>query len=379
MINICIDGNYIFHKTFGIFGGYGNVDPGKILADKKEQSAFIRKISTDLCSSLKLLPGGGRLIFTADSRSWRREIEIEGGGYKSGRVKDENVDWTIFFDLLHSFGTHLEKMGFIFSKVDGAEGDDLLMFWSDYFVSKGENCIIVTGDKDLHQLVKISGDSWTAVWNNNSKNSLLSVPGGWRENWLNQKEEVGIFNMASSISPEKEKLRDFLKKVEIQEIESREFIFNKILIGDRGDSVPSVWEYESSGKVSKFTQKKAEVVLSSFSNSEWANMEFGSLLKSDDFMNWISGIIIRTSKDVDSSTNREKAKKNLVRNFRLMWLNRSMVPEKVTNTCQIEVERGSQKPKRNITLDRIKILEGTDWVSSDYAPRGIDPFEYLTK
>jgi archaellum component FlaG (FlaF/FlaG flagellin family) len=59
MINILIDGNYIFHKTFGVFAGYGsNVDPGKVLKSKSDQSMFIRKIATDLCSSLKMLPVG---------------------------------------------------------------------------------------------------------------------------------------------------------------------------------------------------------------------------------------------------------------------------------------------------------------------------------
>ena len=56
MINILIDGNYIFHKTFGIFAGYGNVDPGKVLKNKSDQAMFIRKISTDLTASLKTLP-----------------------------------------------------------------------------------------------------------------------------------------------------------------------------------------------------------------------------------------------------------------------------------------------------------------------------------
>jgi 5'-3' exonuclease len=114
---------------------------------------FIRKIATDLCSSLKMLPIGGRLVFISDSRSWRKDVEIEDGGYKSGRVKDENVDWTIFFDLMQSFGTHLEKMGFIFSRVEGAEGDDLLLYWSEKFNDIGESCIIISGDKDLHQLL----------------------------------------------------------------------------------------------------------------------------------------------------------------------------------------------------------------------------------
>ena len=169
MINICVDGNYIFHKTFGVFAGYGNVDPGKVFSKKSDQTMFIRKVATDLCSSLNNLPSGGRLIFTADSKSWRREIEIENGGYKSNRTKDENVDWTIFFELMDSFGRQLEKMGFIYSKVSGAEGDDLLYMWSKYFNNNGEDCVVVSGDKDLHQLARFEGSNWTITWNSNNK------------------------------------------------------------------------------------------------------------------------------------------------------------------------------------------------------------------
>jgi hypothetical protein len=382
MVNILIDGNYIFHKTFGIFGGYGNVDPGKILKAKSEQAAFIRKVSTDLCSSLKMIPQGGRLIFTADSRSWRKDVEIENGGYKSGRVKDETVDWSIFFELMHSFGSHLEKMGFIFSKVDGAEGDDLLMFWSDYFNNQNENCIIITGDKDLHQLAKVSAGSWTAIWNNNSKKNTISVPTGWKENWLDKNDTVSIFNMASTISPDKERFKDFLKKVQIEEIESRPFIFNKILIGDDGDSVPCVWSYVQNNKVVNFTPKKAESAYGSFLESEWFKESFGDLItppRSEEFLNWLSGLVIRTSKGVDSSENREKVKSNILRNFKLMWLDQSMIPDFVIRGCKDEITRGLSVEKRPVTLDRIKILEGTEWVTSGYQPKGFDPFENLLK
>jgi hypothetical protein len=382
MINILVDGNYIFHKTFGVFGGYGNVDPGKILKDKNEQGAFIRKVSTDLCSSLKMIPQGGRLIFTADSRSWRKDVEIEDGGYKSGRVKDENVDWSIFFDLMQAFGSHLEKMGFIFSKVEGAEGDDLLMYWSDYFNSKGESCIIITGDKDLHQLANVSTGAWTAIWNNNSKKNVISVPNGWKETWLEKNESVNIFNMASTISPEKERFKDFLKKVQIEDIHSKPFIFNKILIGDKGDSVPSVWSYEQNGKVVNFTQRKADTVYEAFLESEWCDEPFSTLInssESDEFLNWISGLIIRTSKGVDSTENRNKVKSNMLRNFKLMWLDSSMIPAFVANGCNAEINRGMSMEKKSVSLDRIKILEGTEWVTSGYQPKGFDPFENFLK
>jgi 5'-3' exonuclease len=374
MVNICIDGNYIFHKTFGVFAGYSGIDPGKTLSDKKDRSLFIRKIATDLCSSLRDLPTGGRLIFTADSRSWRKKIEIEDGGYKSDRVKDEKVDWTIFFDLLQEFGKHLEKMGFIYSKVEGAEGDDLLLYWCDYFNSIGENCFIISGDKDLYQLVTIKNNAWTCTWNTNSKRNILSIPKGWKESWLENKSEASIFNTTDFIDSDKEKMSNLLNKIELIEIEDKKFIFNKVLVGDKGDCVPSVWNIKKGERTQTFSQKKADIIMESFIESEWYTKEIIDVIEDPEFLNWISGFILRTSKDVDSSENREKVIKNLIRNFNLMWLNSEMIPEYVTQEMEKEIIRGTEMPKRNITIDRIKILEGTEWISVDQTPKQFDPF-----
>jgi 5'-3' exonuclease len=377
MINIAVDGNYIFHKTFGIFAGYGKVDPGKILKNKKEQSAFIRKISTDLCSSLRDLPTGGRLVFTADSRSWRKRIEIENGGYKSDRVKDENVDWTIFFDLLNEFGKHLEKMGFIYSKVDGAEGDDLLLYWKDYFNSIGENCFIISGDKDLYQLVNIQNDSWTCTWNTNSKRNILSIPKGWKENWLENKSDVSIFNTNDIIDSDKEKLSNLLNKIELVEIEDKKFIFNKILVGDKGDCVPSVWEIKKGEKIQGFTQKKSDTLMEHFISSDWYSKEIMEIIEDPEFMDWISGFILRLMKDIDNTENREKVKNNIIRNFNLMWLDSNMIPEDVREGMEKEIERGVSLPRKSVSLDRIKILEGTEWILTDTTPTQFDPFSFL--
>lgn len=379
MINVLVDGNYIFHKTFGVFAGYGNQDPGKALKNKSDQAMFIRKIATDLTSSLRALPAGGRLVFTCDSRSWRKDVEIEDGGYKV-RIKDENVDWTIFFELMQSFGNHLEKMGFIFSKVEGAEGDDLLLFWSRKFNSLGESSVIITGDHDLHQLVKMNGpDSWTCVWNNNSKKNILHVPPGWKQNWLNESNhsEVSIFNMGSTISPEKERLKDFVKKVNVEEINSFPFIFNKILIGDKGDTVPSVWEYETGGKTYRFTDTKAEKIFELFQNTDFKHLGMKELSEDQDFLDWISPLILKLSKGVDSTENRTKAKNNWLRNLKLMWLDVNVIPEKIHFDAELDIQRGLKMEKKSVTLDRIKILEGTDWVNSSYQPKGFDPFENL--
>jgi len=375
MINVCVDGNYIFHKTFGVFGGYGSKDPAEVLKTKGEQAMFIKKIATDLCSSLKMIPTGGRLIFTIDSKSWRKDVEIEDGGYKSNRVKDENVDWSIFYDLMLDFGKQLEKMGFIFSKVEGAEGDDLLYFWADHFNKSGEDCIIISGDKDMHQMARYTGKNWTAVWNSNSKNNVISVPQGWEENWLNSSGPVSVFEMSDIMAPDKNKMKEFLTKVSLETINPRDFIFNKMLIGDKGDAVPSIWEFEPTpGKNSKLSPKKAESIMESLSQSKWGDCSFNYLLSDSEFLDWVSGYTLRLMKDVDNRENRDKVTKNLLRNYTLMWLDHSVIPDWVTQKAQNEIERGMSLPRKSITLDRIKILDGTEWATAQSAPKTFDPF-----
>jgi 5'-3' exonuclease len=375
MVNILIDGNYIFHKTFGVFGGFGVKNPAEVLGTKGEQSMFIRKVATDLCAGLRLLPQGGRLIFTCDSRSWRKDVEIEDGGYKSNRVKDETVDWSIFFDLMSDFGHQLENQGFVFSKVKGAEGDDLLYFWSEHFNSIGENCIIISGDKDMHQLARHNEKGWTIIWNNNSKNNVLAVPPRWEDNWVNKEESVSIFDMTAAISPDKEKIKEFLKKVQVEEIIRRDFVFNKMLTGDKGDAVPGVWYVQTpAGKFNGISPKKAEQIMESLNQSEWKGTTFTEMLKSEEFLSWVSGFILRILKDVDNTENRKKVSSNLLRNYTLMWLDRKVMPDFVSESCDGEVLRGMEIPKKNITIDRVKILEGTDWAAEPSVPKSFDPF-----
>ncbi|NBO23589.1 hypothetical protein EBU94_09675, partial [bacterium] len=78
---------------------------------------------------------------------------------------------------------------------------------------------------------------------------------------------------------------------------------------------------------------------------------------------------------VDSSDNRGRVKENIIRNFKLLWLDPSIIPDFVKDSCDVEIERGSHLEKKSVTLDRIKILEGTEWITPNYQPKGFDPFE----
>ena len=375
MINILIDGNYIFHKTFGIFGGYGK-NPGDVLGSEDDQAMFIRKISMDLCYSLNQLPPAERIVFTSDSRSWRKDVEIENGGYKN-KDKDETADWTIFYSLLSSFGANLEDKGFIFSKSDKAEGDDLLYFWADYFGSKGEDCIIITGDKDMHQLARWKGDNWTIIWNVSSKNNILSTPIGWSDKFLSSDSVSSIFNITSAMNTDKKVLKELTQKVMINEVDPWKFIFTKMVLGDKGDTVPGIWDRTENDKTYKVTPAKAEKILDAVSSSEWKDVPFRELINDESFLDWISGVSLRVIKEIDSSENRKKAKKNLLRNYTLMWLDKTVIPLDVIGLVLKDMKRGISMERRAIIIDRIKILEGTTREDTQGVPSIFNPFNKI--
>ena len=58
-----------------------------------------------------------------------------------------------------------------------------------------------------------------------------------------------------------------------------------------------------------------------------------------------------------------------------MWLDKTVIPMEVTTRAVEELRRGVSLEKKPITLDRVKILEGTTWVSRSTAPSQYDPFK----
>jgi hypothetical protein len=125
----------------------------------------------------------------------------------------------------------------------------------------------------------------------------------------------------------------------------------------------------------RFSQKKSESLINAINNSEdFTERNISDVIKNDEMLSWVSGFSLRLMKDLDSSENRTKLSSNILRNSKLMWLNESMMPDSVISSMRSEVERGISTPRKSITLDRIKILDGTNWITPNYNPSSYDPF-----
>jgi hypothetical protein len=375
MITVCVDGNYIFHKTFGIFSGFGSKNPGDILSSEAERNMFIRKVITDLCYSLNQIPEIKRIIFCKDSRSWRKDYKITRSVYKESRVKEEGVDWGSFFRLLEEFSEYLQENGFIYSAYKGAEGDDLIWGWCDYLEERGETVLVISGDKDMHQLVKYTDKSWVGIWNSNSKNNRLIVSDNWEKA---DDGETTIFDVNPTSGSNDSKMDKLLSACTLEMINTKEYIFKKILMGDRKDDVPGVFPYlTKNGKNSNIAEGKANKIWELYQQSDWKDHDMEYLWNNDDFLGWLSGLSLRLISQTDNTENREKFKQFYEENARLVWLNANSLPRNIVEGIKSHVGELFNQERLPLNFNKKEMIENSPWGSDTKPPKSFDPFEFF--
>jgi 5'-3' exonuclease len=275
--------------------------------------------------------------------------------------------------------------------VPGAEADDILFGWSTQLNNEGKNCIVWTGDRDLIQLVDYNKatDAYT-LWYYNSQRKLLAFE-GFQELLENggtssMSNDDMLFNMSSN-----EVMNDKLKEdfqswvikntVKIEEINCDDFIFSKILQGDKSDNIQSVvtWtKRTSSGSIRNYsiTEKQALQILEKYRETE-GNFHIDHFFSS----NQVDTIVSLIHEVVGKSTI-EEIRVRFNQNLDLMLLHYNTIPEGILKSIYNEIDRDfSVEPQLSGLTQMEKILEGTEWSSTTSvgkgAPKGFDPFATL--
>ncbi len=351
-LNLIIDGNYFFYKTLFVFTGYSK---GKVLESQKDQEMFVRKIATDLSHSIRTFGNPSKIVFTIDSKSWRKEIEIEDGGYKENRSKDESaIDWDAFYKCMNEFGTVLEKKGFIVSREERAEGDDLMHLWSERFFNNQEDSIIITGDKDLTQCVKYNDHNFIIAFNPNSKNRKIVAPIGF-EKWLNR-EDINLFDASTFMNRSKDIIADALNAIPIEEIDPKYIIFEKVITGDAGDNVPPIWTWENKGKTFRITASKAIRMFELLNKVKYVDDVYDLPNRSIEISNSINSVC----KQVAPS---DAIQKRLTRNLQLVFLDNRIIPVEIQNAFNKSFAESEHKNLAAGNYDMNTLLEGTRFIS----------------
>ena len=229
------------------------------LTKKKEQEEFYRKIVTDFFHDINLFSNYNSIVFCKDYHSWRKKLLPS---YKVNRIPTVDVNWDVLYNLMDEFMDDISQKGVICSSIYNAEADDLIYLWKKYFKKNNESSIILTADSDLSQLVEFNNDTFHLIYNNNSNSQTITVPDGFISFVNQQKEgEIDIFNMDVSVMDGTNSIQ-FLKRIlsefKINEVNPEKILFEKILQGDKGDNVMSVYSWQKKVRVSRITPSYME-------------------------------------------------------------------------------------------------------------------------
>lgn len=378
---LLIDGNYfVFSRLFVLPKPKGGA---LLLGDDKQKSQFMRKLAIDFASEMrKLKMFVDDVVLTVDSKSWRKDMYPEAQ-YKGTRKQNKTVDWTAVYEVYEAFQEIVAKKGVTVHQIQGAEADDVIFGWSTMLNARGKSCIVWTGDRDLIQLVNYSttNDAHT-LWYYNTKKSLYGYKGFEQDMALSASNEMTeddmLFNMGGQHMMRDAYQNDIMgwvraNKVGITEIDCDEFIFQKILTGDKSDNIPSVvtWQKEmKTGKLRNYsiTDKTATTIFDQFVK-EYKDFKIDYLFSSE-AKDKLSDIIYR----VVGHSSLTLIKANLTSNIGLMLLHNDTIPDPILKAIYEAIEKdweGALENKESL-FEMDKILADTDWLEgakkNNFAP-----------
>ena len=368
-----IDASGLYYRTLYTVTGYGGAKGEKLLDNKKSQGIFMRKLATDFSSIVRSFDEPCRVIVCLDSRSWRKEVEIEEQAYKGNREKPEesNVNWNAFYELTQGFSNILSQKGYLVSKVPGAEADDLLFMWSRRLNRMGENVLMVSGDRDMYQVLGCVEGAWTVMLHPNVEQRKISLTQDTLDFREELREEADIFN-SETWSSSSDLLQKIIGAYNLNIVDVRKTQLQKVILGDGGDNVPSAVSWpnkkDPTKKPSNITENNLEKIIAAhplIAESNWRELAAGN------FAEEISSVM-RSLKKIEVDV--EKTRRNLARNAKLVILDEDVIPEEI-QTQFLEIHQDVPDLKPAVTRDAI--LAGTEWWSSDkgsFVPKSFDLF-----
>jgi 5'-3' exonuclease len=312
-VNLILDGNFLLHRA---------VFP--LVKAKTLYGDLERSLKITVENYKKIYPFN-KIWFVSDSKvSWRRAYYP---AYKTNRKKDEEIDWEFIFNTYRSFKDNLDPK-FVVCEGDGVEGDD----WISYLVQKsndeGESMVIIANDRDLYQLVKWKMNPlWINIMiQDNWAKEKTAVPVGYElfKNKLYETEQ-NIFELNDN-----DEFGDFLKTLErksnIEKIDHEECLFCKIVQGDKGDGIPSLYHER---KINKNGQARdmgigeagAKKIFEQYKSTDPGQINFFDA----SFYEKVIKLVAAYKKTEDEDT----IKQNLKRNLKLIVLNEKIWPKDI--------------------------------------------------
>ena len=363
MTNAIFDLSNMFFRSLFIVGGYGSKQ--YTFDNQTELDQLMRKVATDVSQVIRTI-NPSRVIFALDSKSWRKDISIdENEGYKAQRTKSAHINWDNVFRIMGEFADILETNGFIVSKFDKAEADDLIALWrKELLLNQNQHVIIVSADEDVRQLVNgfqyIPGKFvFCAVYNpflqGKNASKKLFVSEKYFDEWVLDAEPGDFFNRGIDVDKEDFKRIINEPKTKLEKINGTQIVLRKIFCGDDGDNVPAIYTWmNDKGKEVRITESKFEKILDYIGSVDFPQ----DLMEKKDH-------IYDQLVNISGTRPGFKMEDRLTRQFKLVLLDSSIFPEEFVKSFEKKIPEELSKPQVHPqNWNMVSILEGTRYVTS---------------
>lgn len=268
-VNVIIDLNLLFHRWVH----YLSAKNPNFLSDGKDKLKLVKGVHSSLNADVNRYKHYvDRVILTVDSKfdSWRKfaVIKEKQSFYKEKREKDYDFDYKVFLDTMNAYCKIMSEKGIYVIDVDNAEGDDLCYAISNVLYQQGHSSIIITSDSDIRQLIKSDKSKFVFIFDSFMDKKIHYVDRYIElgENTVISTSETvsdefnGIFDepAAKETFNADQILNDIYDQSKI--VDPNLVKFCKMLAGDKGDNVPSVYYKPRKNDSISFTNLRAEAV-----------------------------------------------------------------------------------------------------------------------
>lgn len=326
MQQLIFDGNYLLHKNVSTLHKMNRLhgDLYNVLCNNIEKYKNMHKFD--------------QIFIVSDSKkkSWRLD---ESDIYKGTRKSDPEIDWKAVYEIYEQWKQDIGQKYTVIER-DRIEGDD----WIAVLVRKGNKLgysnVIIASDRDLNQLLnyKINGEKSYINLQISDINTreVLYLPIGW-EIFIKEYDDVRSgdpFNLDSGFD-----WMNFLQKIirnfDYKVIDPHEHLFCKLIKGDGGDNVKSIYEkLTSTGKIRGIGDAGAQKVWNFYRDNYKGYFTTTEATFLDDVINSFE----KAHKLTMTDSKKELAIQNLKRNIKLMELHHRHYPEWVLEEIASELE-----------------------------------------
>jgi len=360
MINCIFDlSNMLFRSMFSVTA-YGSKQ--FTFNTQEECDILLRKVTMDISYIMRSI-SPSRVVFALDNSSWRKKIKIEENeGYKGNREKSKNLNWDNIYKASDEFSEIMDSNGYIVTKIDGAEGDDIITLWTnELHKNQHQHVIIVSGDEDIRQLVnydKIDDKySFVTVFNPFTQGKGASKKlyhSKYFNEWLTTEDVCNIFNLTIDVDKEDFKKLQKLDKVKFEETDGNLIKMRKIFCGDDGDNIPSIFTWIKNDKEVRFTNSKFEKLLEVIGN----DCDHVKVLEKAD-------IVLENIKLLTKEIPVFNIKERLNRQIKLIVLDPNVFPSDIVNEFEKIKTIELKKPKtNNAAVNMHQLLSNTRYVTT---------------